>query len=225
MTYVRYWDMPEQDRAKLKEDEFTRLLAVEFMEQGATPPAPLNLIPEPASHPLPTTTYYQVGPVVFADMRCAEEFLDLSPCTSEYDWKVGYEDRFAKPIDRSISTVEMCDKQELELSAATLTTLKKTKDANEKETARWNKENEAYESVGSAMRQDWYRCLNEASKLRQVIDTYEQYVVTANGDHSVASKFIVKAYPTPDVRKAFEWAGTNWADDPDLPRVSNEVPA
>lgn len=225
MSYTAYWDMPDNERALLDDEAFSRLIAVELMETGATPPAPAHLIPVPQLPVLATETWYQVGDSIFATMSQAEAYLALTPHKADCDWSVGYDRKYPKKVEAKVESVELHSKSELAQYGPVLKEHKAATEHNEKEQARFDKEHGAYMGAAADMRADWYAQRAEKIRLDNIMRVYIGYVETAGGDHAVASKFIVKAYPSADVRKAFEWSGTNWVNDPELPQPADEVRA
>jgi hypothetical protein len=114
-----YWDFTEQERAEMTAETVTALLDVELMEKGVRKPKPpeLKLVPE---SPLgPRKKFYTLSgngkygtdvtfDLAFPTIEQAQKFMELSPVNRDYDYEVGTEFHYAKPVgEMSIGVEEL----------------------------------------------------------------------------------------------------------------------
>lgn len=208
-----YFDYEELERANLKEDEVKALLDAELMVKGVLKVDPPVFRTVPERPELKKERWYKVGELHFRTVEQADAFIKLDAHSADYNSATGYEARFAAPYyeNRYASTgpriepVDLLIKSEVESLSKVLTEIRSATDANSKAREAYEKASSAMDKVIDAVWDDWSELQLKREKLQSIANTFDSYVATADGEKSVAAKFLLKAVPAPDVKKAAEW--------------------
>lgn len=213
----RYWDLTEQQRSALTTDEVEAFLIVERMEQGIAPLEPPVLVEVPDVNP-PRTTFYGIeydgryGRTTFdCVFRTAEEalaFIALKPLAADTDYRIGDEFKFVKPQQvYKIETIQLCEQQDVINLHATLEKRKAALESNRKMTAEYEEACKLATRAVEGVWDDWRECCAKDRGNQRIIDVYQQYVKTCDGDSVIALRFLRKAYQPEAIKAAFAWFG------------------
>jgi hypothetical protein len=211
----RYWDLTEKQRAALTEEQLESLFTVERMEKGVLKPIEPKYAPEGPVQ-LPTERLYSVEPkrggyghtfgVLLATAEDAQKFIDLKPRLRRSDW-LGNEttESVQVPDSYTIAPVDVPTEDAVISAKPELTrrgeNAKRNKDLREK----YEKEMRAFTNAVDSVREDYYRCCDLGSEFKRIVETFDNYVRTANGAEYIAAKFLAKAFPENQIRDAFAW--------------------
>lgn len=213
----RYWDMSERDRAALTTDQVEAMMVVELMEKGVIKvEAPtLREIPElPLKHR--TVFIVENGNGRYGSredcgfcwdtIEQAQAFVATMPSKIDSDYQVGSHLQFAKPTrNLAIKQIEICDEQEILNHKAKLSKIEKDKEFNREAMSAHEKALTAQREAGKDVWEDYYRCGELSRKYAKIAAVMKDYVTTCNGDVSMASKFLGKAFSASDISAAAEW--------------------
>jgi hypothetical protein len=200
-----YFDLSERERAVMPVEELEVFKKLELMSAG------IIRVPEPTYEPVPVLdaekkTFYAVGNLLFPRIEDAASVLAFKPLTESYDYNLGYEYKYAKPLDQQKANPEQ------KFDEATFTTLKEriqNRSEIEKRNAEKKKEYESAEAaVAKALRPLYDDYAQQTAMLRyyhRISETFSDYVETAQGDKKVAFGFLLKAFAPEEIAKAFEW--------------------
>lgn len=212
---VLYWDLSEPARAALTRDEVARFVDAELMLKGVLAPTPLVLVEE-STPKLPGHPVYRIVlgsydslEVAFASEADARSFLKLSPARVRSDWALGSENVFLEsPEGATIQCVSLPTKTEVETAKVALKEARAAKEENEKRRRIHAEQTKATEDALSGLWEDWHSCCAKATSMARVAETFAKYTGLANGDLTVASKFLRMAFTVAEISAAEEWTGT-----------------
>lgn len=203
----RYWDISEKERAGLTREQVEAMLAYELMEQGVARPV-TPTYEKTTEVELEGRNYYVISPftVVFETQEQVDAFLKLRPLTESYEYRAGYDTKYAKYGDMSVSTKKLYNEADVLNSLPILEENKAIKERNERIKRVYEKACEAMREATSRVWEDWTECRNKMSTCTEIRRTYEEYV-TLSGDPQVALKFLSKVYSSEDIEQARVWVG------------------
>lgn len=211
-----YWDLEPKTRAALSESDVQRYVDAELMLKGVLKVEPLLTDPEPDMPVLAKTTHFKLQgfDAVFATHEQAQQFAALKPQSSDcryigggYSESVKYLKR-ADDGDRQIVPIDLADADDVANAKAELERVAAIRQANEKKRQDHSKalklQNDALEGLWA----DWHERRAEAARHRKLIDTYEAYCKTADGDTIVAARFLQKVFSVEQIKAAADWYAT-----------------
>lgn len=207
----RYWDLPEEKRGRLTEDEVRRYLDVELMEHGAVRPAPLKL-----QELAPVTLEKIVVAVVktqtkyhqeenfcgFPTAEQAEKFLALNPFSLEHDYES--DTRYVRELgsDARIAMEQHTHHQAVLDALVALRGNKAKREANEKSERAFREAAQKVDDATKDLWTDWHRCLADARRRDEIASTREEYIKLTQGNVELAETFLAKAFPAGEIKKA-----------------------
>lgn len=205
-VYDRYWDLKDNERAALSEEDVRALCRVELMEQGILEPKPVER--RDVNPPeLEMDTYYHVDgfdDLLFSSAVDVEAFLLLKPFRRGHDYRVGYgkESYFAQPLEGDVVN-HMYPRQEVFVQhISDLEQAKEAREANQKAQREFESTMEAVREATGGIWEDWHRCRNHVANLQNVRDTFHEYLQICNGNWRAASVFLEKVHDRKLCREA-----------------------
>jgi len=215
MNTKDYWELPEEERAALTQEQVDRFAEYELMAKGVLRTSTLELEAVPEV-PEPSLSFYRVSrdtwhklDIAFRSSEDAMKFLALDPVIVETNYHGGrtpIESAKAFGKDATVSAQKLRSEEE---SSAVLTTVKRAAEisaSNDKRREEHDKAVRAQEEALVDMWTDWRRCRDRDAAMRRIVKTYDEYVATA-GDGAIAAKFLLKAFPRDQIEEASQWTG------------------
>lgn len=208
----RYWDLERQERAELTEEQVRAFLEVELMEKGVRKIDPPKLR-DVEEIDLSATGFFAVEydgkystksetDLVFRDLESAAAFIALAPLETDYDYDVGSEHKYAKPMTgMAVKPVEMCAEHDVMNEKTNLTARKAAKEANATAQGEYDKACRAVREATSGVWDDWGECQEWAANIAAVNATFEEYT-SRTGNDSQALYFLLKAYDEDVIKDA-----------------------
>jgi hypothetical protein len=228
--FKTYWDLEEEERAKLSREEVERFLDAELMTKGVLKVAPLVLDKEPEIGDLVTTPYYWVDGfpnVLLMTHEDAKTFAALKPHSlgSEYlcgDYRQAV--KHAKPLESSdINEVRVTSHDEFVVRRAELEKRASIRAANDKRREQYDRDTKAQSKVLDGVWEDWQRCRNVDEAHRRVVTTFRDYVKTA-GDELTAARFLAKVFTFEQISEARRWCGVDIPVDVEFDEADQPAP-
>lgn len=216
---LTYWQLSEQARSRLNDDEFDALMRVEAMTEGAPVPTPPRVVELPEA-PAPTvrvmrprvrtkygTQLAEIGAVL------SEELVWSVPSNvvmveHDFDLKV----LVARTLTWTASDARPdAAYTEAELPAVRDALVQRAlaQEANDAERVRYERELARFDDVVGAARRDRKACLAKRDTVDRVARTFAGYLEMCRDDEVVAARFLAKAYSPDDVALWREWTGRN----------------
>lgn len=212
----RFWDLTEKQMANLTRDQVEQFVDVELMEAGLLRVAPLVLDEVPPV-PEPTGTCFRIrrGPwskldAAFSSIEDARKFLALRPLIVEPAYlpkgcdHVDVVKDFGEP---EIYEAPCFTEGEFARCKEQIDSAKEIAKRNEKAVADHEKATRAQNTATERMWNAWREASDQARQLQGVIDTFEKYKKIADGDETIAARFLGKAFSAPVLTSAAEWFG------------------
>ena len=224
MNLTTFWDLDDKARAALTEADVTRYLDAELMTRGVLRVVAPEFEAVPPDPELPKRTYYQCGGLLFDTVEQAAALANARPLkqgTRYLGGRYSYSNQvnYAEPADLEITAVNITTAEAVTLASSVLDRRGAVMQANEAKREAFEKASKEQDKVLAGVWDDWHRCRARAARLRQVVDTFEAYVRTANGDRAMASAFLTKVFDDETIQDAREWHGA------DIPFGAAAMPA
>lgn len=216
----RYWDLSEQERARLTKAQVEALLTVELMEKGVVKVEP------PAFEPVDEvnvakTVYFEIQrkceysmtgtSILFTDAEKAQKFIELAPLWEDSRYEYGHDRKFAMPgRELSIKSVELPSEDVVANMATVLKRNKAAEDANATRRAEYAKAITAVEDATKGVWDDWQTCRAKARDAAKVKDTLAEYLGLCDGNTTTALAFLAKAFDEERIAEAKAWFGSEW---------------
>ena len=216
-TMKTYWDHSNQERANLKREDVERLLDFELMEKGVLKPQPPKLAEIQKSPAGERTNYYTLSvtgkygssehlSVCFETIEAANAFLGLKPFVRDYEYEIGSDHPYSKPVNPTAIEVEPLYTQEAIVAfKSQLKDRKAAIEHNAKLTAEYNKAVTEADKVTEGVWSDWHDQVDIKNKCQRVVNTYLEYLKMTEGNIQLAVKFLEKAHTCAVVNSAREW--------------------
>lgn len=206
-----YYDLDERERAKLSEDEMAEFIRREMMNEGVLAPKAMVLQSEDAPEIKPCGVAYAIkvgwrtSDLVYETREAAEAALE--GCRNLDNHYIGGQSfkSYESDPERSIVTIPIHDAGELAIHRSALEKAERARESNRKERERFETDSKAVAGIECEL---WGDHRIQAARLvdaERLVETFDSYVKTADGDEAVAAKFLLKAYPRERVIEAFEW--------------------
>lgn len=220
-----YWDLSEPERAKLTYEQVSRYADAELMTKGVLMPQPPKITHEEAPVVTPRAFYTLSAPcrygsdkaidVVFETRDAAEANLRHA-FDVEHDYEIdAFVARRTRPTIREVLAIT---EEDATAHRSALEARKAAKGANDKERERFAAESKRAQQALAGMWEDWNECVLRDRELRRIAETFEVYTTTAEGDRTVALKFLQKTFTGAEIEAAGQWC-----DVPELARVNAPV--
>lgn len=210
MSLVTYWDLSEQVRARLTEEQVARYCDVALAEKGVLNPLKPPAYEPPKQAPLtPAETHWCVElgyrGVAFESAESAIQFLALKPLEIESDYDIGSEYKYGKPILGPPSAVMLFNYNEVLAHKAEMSKYNAARKANEAAIQQYKKDCEAVKEATTEIWSDWHQCRATLERYARIMSVKEEYVQLANGDRDIAAGFLAKAFTSDEIQAAEEW--------------------
>ncbi len=210
-----YWDLSDPERAKLSSEDVERFADAELMVKGVLKPRPPVLADETAPT-IQKPTFYAVGfhgrygaatsDLAFADLSDAETAATRAVAIDD-DYEIGL--KVAKTVLRDPIPVQAITESQAVAHRSALLRARAAKEANQKERDRFEHESEKAKVALQGMWDNWHGCLEADRHMRRIVETFEAYVLTADGSRRTAAKFLSKVFSADAIRDASEWCGVD----------------
>jgi hypothetical protein len=206
----RYWDFTEKERSELTYEQVESLLTVELMEKGVVKVPPLEL--EPEEKPvLEKTTYYLIkcgyagSPLVFATAADAEKAMTLA--IGKKDCGISYHDDYSvfKPDQMTIEPVQLLQQHQIADVRSAVEKYEAAKKTNEQRRKDHAASMQAAQDAVEGVWDDWNAHRATARGFARVLEVFDDYTRTCEGDKATARKFLEKVYTPADIDKAIAW--------------------
>ena len=203
-----YDDLSVRARADLTDSELERFKTYELMSAGVVrEPRPAILDDEPQAVDLERTSWWEVGPCVFATAEAAEAFLELEPYTAETDWQAGYDNKYAKAVEAGaggVSQIRLIGRADFESHLGALKDYEAATEARAKARSKYDRNAAEVEKITKGIDDDHWDCKRQVVAAERIVAVFREYVETAAGDEATAAAFLVKAYARDTCAEAFE---------------------
>lgn len=226
----RYWDLTEQERAKLTSEQIDALLVVELMEKGVVRVEKPELQPVEEVKPK-TERFYGIQvdgeysspdqlDICFQSIETAEQFsrmaiMRIKAPYPSYTKHVAYVSGLTiVPLDLPSAAEVVNVKAELEKAAA-------AKKANADAMTKYNADSKAVDDAVKGVWDDWQACRGKARDAGKVKTTLAEYLGLCDGNRETAEKFLAKAFDEDRIAEAKEWFGSEW----NIQDMADELPA
>lgn len=213
-----YWDHTPRERAEMSEDVVRSLLDAHLMEEGVLKVAPpvLKLL-KPVPEIKKVTAYVvcikgQYGSeenlIAFETPEKAHAFIDNRPMIVKCDWASGRDRFFTEPvIEAYVAKKEFFDRAELMNIQGLLKENESTQSENNKAEQSFREASKTMISCLNEVWEDWGDQRSLDGNHRAILQTFEEYKTTAQGDEDTAAKFLMKIFSETQIRGANEWLG------------------
>jgi len=207
-----YWDLTEQERAVLSDEDFKKYLTVELMEKGVVAVQPLVLKDVPEVK-IPTKPYWVVKGdrtsqvvAVFEKKEDAEKLLSLTIYAQDYEWHDRARRHYAKPLGQLVlSCEEMSTEADVLNAKNLLAEAYKVEKENDEARVRYQKECKAIDEVTSSLYEDRMERQDRLLQMQRIYKTQQEYLQLCEGNVELANTFLLKAYPAEDVNELASW--------------------
>lgn len=213
MSYARYWDLTEKQRSELTSEQVEAFLDAELMERGVTRVDAPELLPTEMPE-LPKSTLYVLKNGYSTPnygYRTAEEAAAaLSGAIAiehEYIGGTTYQtiDKGSRTVE--IATVDVNSSADVANNRKLCEQIAANKKTND---SRLKDYQQACKAVDEAVQGVWdnYRsCQCSARENQRIVDTFNSYVKTSDGDKLIAARFLAKTFDLDAIEAAFTWYG------------------
>lgn len=226
----RYWDLNDEEKAALSQEDIEALCKVELMENGVLRPGPPVLEDETPIE-IDTRTYYRpkvsdyayLG-VAFETADQAAAFVNLKPVKVEENYRAGDRKYAAPSSEMVIEPIELMSEADFNRLRVDIERVQEAKTKNATARREYDaaiaKTREATEGVW----EDWHRCRNRVRDLEKIRADFTEYVELCAGNEGTAFKFLLKAHGRGDIEDAL---GKVRCDslEPDLPDEPDDLAA
>ena len=199
-----YWDYTEKERSEMSESEVSSMLDVELMSKGVLKVAS-PIIREIASVDTQFVIYFDCGGVIFKDIEQAEQFLKLNPMRENYDYNVGYDYKYAKPVEAEIKQVRLFNLSDLTNLKSILIKNNESRKHNETVREEYDKAIKKVNEVTNGVWEDWYSQKKTLEYHKKLKDTEAEYLNLTGGDAALALVFLNKVYSQSEIDEANAW--------------------
>ena len=209
-----YWDLTEQERANLTDDEMKYYGDIELMKAGLVRPVPPKL-EDVGTVDVNTTEFYCLAyegdyghqntlDLLFDTVEQANAFIALKPKKIKHDWQSGLD--FAEDIAQpSIKPTKIADTRELNRVQDTAKAIKDAKGRNEKATAEYQKLANETSKALKDIDDDHWRCHDLEREYQHILDTKAEFLRLSKGDEAIAMQFLLNKYRQEDIDAAEAW--------------------
>lgn len=216
-TMKTYWDYTDKERSELTEQQVTSLLDVEMMEKGVLKPIPPTLAPIVTPDGIGKRSQFfgvrgkgkygsdeSLG-ICFETCEQAVAFMQLNPLKEDYEYDVGSEFRYAKPIsEMAIETSELFAYETIMAAQSGLKKNKAARDENSRLQSDYQKACAEAGKVTDNVWKDWHRVRANDSEMKRVVSTFKEYHALT-GDKNLALTFLGKIFSQSEIDEAREW--------------------
>lgn len=208
---TRYWDLTQQERAKLTAAEVEKFLAYELMEKGVLAVEPLVLeevtpldLPKRRVFVLHEASQWGSGTsslgIGFETIEEAEAAKRAVRFIHESPWNGVPHFRAARAL--SITSEESPAEESVSLHKAALAEQKRREEANAKAKREHGEASDKAANATSSVWTDWHSCRAAEAKRERIRDTLAAYTLMTDGNATMARAFLAKAYPEAEIAVA-----------------------
>lgn len=200
-----YWDLTEDERGRLSEEDVSRYVDAELMVKGVLKVKPLVLDPEPGE-PEPRAMVYIVRTkgkhyghtdldVAFLDEGSARSFLSLSPLAITREYVAGECVAVSAPLaEPEIAAVAMYEANEVVVIRADLERAGSIRLANAKRQQDFDVAEKSQREALQGLWENWRECRARVAKIHDVAAVFAEYLRMSDGSEVVARAFLAKVY-------------------------------
>lgn len=212
-----YWDYSEMERSELTEDQIKSLLDVELMTAGALKPVAPKL-KEVSPNPLgEKAKFFNIQAkdkygsqssvdVCFANIEDANKFLALKPFIRDYEYEIGSDYYYAKPItEAAIKVDELYSQEQINSYRSVMKQRRSATEENERLTKLYTTACAKSEKITEGVWKDWYACHAQRGDMQAVVDTFKDYLKLTEGNSELALTFLAKAFDAETIESARQW--------------------
>jgi hypothetical protein len=206
-------ELTDKELVALSQEDIGRFIKFRLMEEGViSPTEPVVVEVEEVSEEPSEFYCLKLGgnDLIFSDIDEAKNALELLKSLkvfeSAYEFSVGYDHRFAKPINEiSITSVSLWTPSQFAFLKEKLAGIEQAKKHNKAEQERYKKETDAQ----SYIVEEVWDCINDArariGEIERTLLVWDDYLSTCDGDTETALKFLRKAVNEEQISKAVEY--------------------
>jgi len=207
----RYWNLSPKDRSELTSEQVEALLTVEMMEKGVVKPVeptliPVEELPEPDIVLYAPKAAYSNPNFGYKTPEQAARLLADAVCIST-DYISGTSVSVIGDREVEIAEVRVYSKGLLAENRVLIEKNSAAKKQNETAKKEYEAQQRKVTEATQGVWEDYYSRQAEARDNKKVIDTYNEYVQTCDGNTGLAYKFLLKAYCPGAIGDAFDWFG------------------
>lgn len=228
-----YWDLSECERAALSSEDVERFLDAELMTKGVLKAPKFEPVEEPDAPHIPERSFYLVSgfssrfDVAFATEADAKAFLALKPLHVETRYLSGNYSRSIQvvcaPKETAIECRDLPHAIDVETYKADFEKAAAARAENEKRREEYAQAVKVQNDVLSGLWEDWHRCRGLDARMRQTVQTFNDYTRVALGDGAVAiggaesddlkaarvtaARFLLKVFSREQIADAAVWCG------------------
>lgn len=207
----RYWDLSRKERAELTEEQVKATIIIELMEKGVVVPAKPEYIPVDEV-PGPDVTLYAPSPRYstpgfgFASPDGAAAVLSAA-IDIDTEYIAGSTVRVIGTSDIEIGEVKVYSRERFAANRAIIEKNAAAKKQNDSLKSEYEVSLRKVTEASAGVWDDYYSLRSEAAANKKIIDTYNEYISTCDGNEGLAYTFLLKAYDAGTVGDAFDWFG------------------
>ena len=210
-----YWDLTEKERAALDREGVERYIDAELMANGCLRAEPPKFEPVPDAPTMATERWYtiKVGysatELAFRDAAHAQLIVDA--CQGGLtDQRVGrsYDKSYllvAPDVEIKIVPVDVVSRSDFEAVKEQLARIGEVNAVNKSRQDVYDQTVKAQNAVLDGLWKDWYACGQKAQECQEVKNTLAKYTVIADGDETIARRFLSKAFDVVRIEEAEAW--------------------
>lgn len=205
-----YWDLSEEERARLTDAQVEAFVDHELMRAGVLRPAPLVLVEEPTLPEPDLTVYvtksaYYAHDLVFASADDAMAHARKSIGYLDNVYIAGSSVQSLRDQDTALAEeLRIYSRQRLAECREQLEKGNVARTENEKRKRAYEAELDAARKATEGMWEDWHRCTALARETQRILETFEKYKKLAKDDDA-AVVFLREAFGAEEVERALSW--------------------
>lgn len=212
-----YWDYTDKEQAEMQEEQVRALLDVELMTHGVKKPVAPTLVEVPkcplgdkqkrfAIHAKGKYGSDERFDVLFNTIEQAQAFIDLCPSIADYDYEVGSEFHYLKPVTGAkIAAEDFYTEEQISEFRSELKNRKAKTEANATAQSEYQKACQKAEKITNGVWSDWFAKQAIRRDMLEIVSTFKQYTSLAGGNAAIAITFLAKAYTPENIAQAREW--------------------
>jgi hypothetical protein len=205
-----YFNLSPFQRAILKQEDLPSFFAAHLMEQGLVmPKAPAE--PTLLKIDAKTTLHYQVVSNYTPVLVCktiaeAEKAMKLVSFRADYDYGFGSDNRYAVPNDNlKIEQVELWTREDFNKIKSIIKANFDIQKEYDNLLAEYNKTVKEIDTICDEIRSDYLTQVREHNAKLTLLDTFEEFIATADDNADIALKFLRKRYSDEEIQSALDW--------------------
>lgn len=207
----KYWDLDQEERGALTEEQMRAFDAFALMEAGIVSPKAPTLLPEKAPN-LARETKYVINfmdgyrktlSVAFDTPEQARAFLDLKPIFVDNIWLGHGSEPCYRHLGDATYEAQALPTQDTVLAVKSqIDVYKANSDTNRKNSEAYQTAVKKATETTKGMWEDWRECQALVEQVKDVGMTYQRYLAMCDGNVEHARKFLETTYSLNLVEKA-----------------------